>query len=160
MSEYAPQYTFKERVKIIALHSLWAVPIFLIIDRLFFPWFGTTKWFICHPYGIEILWYGIFIGLPTVFGIMFSIFWWKNYYPVLKFKQYPPLNKKTFRKLKYRYGTWAVVISLFKLICVVSFFILTIWGYFTATAFLNEHNLKLSEQERQKECSLSAETLL
>lgn len=70
MSEYAPQYTFKERIKIITLHCLWAIPLYLILDQLFFPWLKESNWILCNPYGWHTLWYGMGVFAPLLMLLM------------------------------------------------------------------------------------------
>ncbi|MDH0030471.1 MULTISPECIES: hypothetical protein [unclassified Acinetobacter] len=116
MSEYAPQYTFKERVKIIALHSLWVLPILFLFISILYWIESIIFWAACFPFGYEILFYGVMVVFPLIASTVLLFIWWRDCFPVFLFKQYPAPHKKTIRKIKYYYGKWAVFMAVMRFI--------------------------------------------
>lgn len=145
MSEYAPKYTFKEGIRLRLLYVLYSMLVILFLWGIF----GITKisyWLECSPYGRQVFFYGEFVGMYIFFGCVSLFFWIKNDYPVIKLKQYPLPHKKVLRKIKYKYGWRAVMPVVIKLIICISFFIISIWGYFQATIIIN-NNINVIEQQ-------------
>ncbi len=155
MSEYAPQYTFKERIKIIALHCLWAIPLFLVLDRLFFPWLNESNWILCHPYGWHMLWYGMGVFAPLFMLLVGILIQGRDTLKIYRLKQYPLPNKKVMNKTKYVYGFRATWRCYFFLIWCVGVLAFTVFGYFTAVKQTSLVDPKRLEQIQQKECNVS-----
>ena len=107
-----------QNIILVEVFSLWAACIFL--------------WRIC--WNVYFVW------------VCFLIFWIRNDYLVIKLKQYPLPNKKVIRKMRYRYGWRAVIPALIKLLICLSFFIISIWGYFQVTIIIN-NNINVIESE-------------
>ena len=68
MSEFAPEYTKKERVMMLLKHSVWAIPLFVSAKLWFLPWLERyAEKSHCYDYefmtGTEALFYGLFVGL-------------------------------------------------------------------------------------------------
>ena len=145
MNKYAPQYTFKEGIRLRLLYVLYSIPVILFLWCVC----GETQisyWLRCSPYGRHVFFYGEFVGMYILFGCVSLFFWIRNDYPVIKLKQYPLPNKKVIRKMRYRYGWRAVIPALIKLLICLSFFIISIWGYFQATIIIN-NNINVIESE-------------
>lgn len=52
MAEWAPQYSKAERIRLLLFHAAWAVPLFLLTEFFFFPWFERyVETAHCHNYG-------------------------------------------------------------------------------------------------------------
>lgn len=137
MSEYAPQYTLKERVKTIALHSLWVMPIFLIFILIPYWLKPIIFWAACHRFGYEIIFYGGMVFFPFISSIILFIVWWKDCYPFFLFKKYPAPHKKTLRKIKYYYGKWAMFMVVMRFIQAVSLLLIAIFGIFYLEIIFN-----------------------
>ena len=45
MTDYAPQYTTREKFKIVGLQLVWVLPVILFFKYIFFPWMNNTTCF-------------------------------------------------------------------------------------------------------------------
>lgn len=71
MSEYAPEYTKRERLLIIAKLSIWAAPLFVVSKLWLMPWFEEyVKTSHCVNYGYftgtQLVFYFIFVATPII----------------------------------------------------------------------------------------------
>ena len=133
MSEYAPEYTRKERLRIVAVHSAWVIPFFLVIEYWFFPWLTDySDRAHCYDYGSftgsELLLYSVFVGLPAVTGLLVLAIEGKRSLQVLRIGQSPLPGEKVFRPTKYTYGLRTKVRPFMMICMVVSLLILSMMG--------------------------------
>ncbi|MCU4379294.1 hypothetical protein [Acinetobacter haemolyticus] len=155
MSEYAPQYTFKEKIRIIGLYLIFALPTGWFLIYKFIPWTKTSNWILCHPYGWHIVWYGMGVFTPLFILLIGFLTIGRDMFKIYKFKQYPLPNKKVMNKTKYVYGFRATFICYIFLLWCMGILAFSIYGYFTATKMINLYDPQNLEKHRQKECNVS-----
>lgn len=155
MSEFAPEYSKKERFVIIIKHLIWVVPLMLATQYLFFPWFER---FVpnshCYKYGwvtgTDIVFYGLFVGLPLLFALLLLLMEGSRVVKIIQLGQSPLPGEKVFKATKYTYG-YRAKIKPFILFLVVMFFLgLSIKGVFSAKQVTN--NIDLSKMAK---CSVN-----
>ena len=152
MTDYAPLYTTREKFKIIGLLSLVGLPLILFSKYMFLPWLDSTNWFLCSLYGLQILIFGIFVGVPLIFFIT-TLFNTKQMFLILKLGQYPLPNKKTLKLTAYKYGLKAKWISyLYFFLFLPILIVFCIWGGYTASKVLNEFDPIKVDMKRQQVC--------
>ena len=133
MSEFAPEYTRKERLRIVAVHSAWVIPFFLVVEYWFFPWLTDySDRAHCYDYGSftgsELLLHTVFVGLPIVTGLLVLAIEGKRSLQILRIGQSPLPGEKVFRSTKYTYGLRAKVRPFIVICMVVSLLILSLMG--------------------------------
>jgi hypothetical protein len=133
MSEYAPEYTRKERLRIVAVHSAWVIPGFFVVEYWFIPWLTDyADQAHCYDYGrftgSELLLYSVFVGLPVVTGLLVLVIEGKRSLQILRIGQSPLPGEKVFRPTKYTYGLRAKVRPFMVICMVVSLLILSLMG--------------------------------
>lgn len=133
MSEYAPEYTRKERLRIVAVHSAWGIPGFFVVVYWFIPWLTDyADQAHCYDYssftGSELLLYSVFVGLPVVTGLLVLAMEGKRSLQILRIGQSPLPGEKVFRPTKYTYGLRAKVRPFMVICMVVSLLILSLTG--------------------------------
>lgn len=112
MSEYAPEYTKKERFVVLAKHSAWAIPLFIAIKLWFLPWFESyAKNAHCYEYtyftGTHVVFYFVFVAIPI--GVALAIFAIEGArcLKVIRLGQSPLPGEKVFKRTKFKYGAKA-----------------------------------------------------
>lgn len=133
MSEYAPEYTRKERLRIVAVHSGWVIPSFFVVVCWFIPWLTDyADQAHCYDYGSfkgsELLLYSAFVGLPVLTGLLVLAMEGKRSLQILRIGQSPLPGEKVFRPTKYTYGLRAKVRPFMVICMVVSLLILSLMG--------------------------------
>ena len=136
MSEYAPEYTKKERLRMVAVHSAWGIPFILVTEYWFFPWLTDyADHAHCYHYGSftgsELLLYSVFIGFPVVTGLLILAMEGKRSLQVLRVGQSPLPGEKVFIPTKYTYGVRAKMRPFMMICVVVSLLILSFMGVFS-----------------------------
>ncbi len=152
MTDYAPLYTTREKFNIIGSLLLVGLPLILFSKYMFLPWLNSTNWFLCSVYGLQILIFGIFVGVPLILVIT-TLFNTKQIYLILKLGQYPLPNKKTLKLTAYKYGLkakWISYLYFFLLLPILIAF--CIWGGYEANKVLNGFDQSKINIERQKVC--------
>ena len=152
MSEYAPEYSRRERVILIARHLAWLLPLFAVTKYWFFPWLdryvGNAH---CYDYGwvtgVELVYYGIFVGLPLHIVLVFLFVEGRRSYKVIRVGQNPLPGEKVFKPTKYSYGVRAKI-KPYLFFMVMAFLIgLSIRGIFWANDIANR-----IEHENNSKC--------
>ena len=152
MTDYAPQYTTREKFKIVGLQLVWALPVISFFKYMFLPWLNSTNWFLCSTHGHKILIFSIFVGVPLILVIT-TLFNSKRMYLILKLGQYPLPNQKTYTLTTYKYGLkakWTSYLYFFLLLPTLIAF--CIWGGYAANKMLNGFDQSKLNIERQKVC--------
>lgn len=152
MTDYAPQYTTREKFKIVGLQLVWALPVILFFKYIFFPWMNNTTWFLCHPFGFQILFYGIFAAPPLFLVLILVISSGKQHFNILKLGQYPLPNQKTFKPTRYQYGFRAKWHSYLCLIALISLMGVTIYGVIRVPHLISELDQQKLNLKRQQVC--------
>lgn len=140
MDQWAPQYSRHERLKLLAFHGAWALPLLLVTQLVFFPWFETfVETAPCRQLGpfsaMELVIYGIFVGLPGSFVLLALAIEGKHSLRVWQLAQHPLPNEKVLKPTRYVYGRRArvrPVLFLLVILCVAG---LTVQGVFWAGEF-------------------------
>lgn len=109
MSEYAPQYTRSERIRLLLKYSIWAGPLVLLTHFAFLPWLrGYAARAHCYDYGpvngLQLVFYGLFVGLPALITLTLYAVEGPRSIKILRGGQSPLPGEKVFRPTKYRYG--------------------------------------------------------
>ncbi len=116
-TEFAPEYSVRERIKLLINGLLIFIPLFAVTKWWFFPWFYEyLEVFHCFKYGEftgpQLVFYGMFVGVPlSLLLFLFFTEGIKNI-RVLKLGQYPLPGQKVFRPTKYTYGRMARIKTL------------------------------------------------
>ena len=142
MEQWAPQYSRGERLKLLAFHGAWALPLFLLTQFVFFPWFETfVETAPCRRAGpfsaLEMLIYGIFVGLPGSFVLVVLAIEGRHSLRVWQLAQHPLPDEKVFKPTRYVYGRRARLRPLLFLLVILMVTGLTIQGVFWAGEFLD-----------------------
>jgi len=137
MSEYAPEYTKRERIVLVAKAFAWAIPVYLVAELWFFDWLSEySKNANCYTYGsingVHLILYGAFVLIPLSLGIIMFLIEGKRSIRVIKLGQNPLPNEKVYRSTKYKYGAAAKVLPFVVLFIILSSIGLSIWGGFQA----------------------------
>lgn len=139
--EYAPQYTFKERLRHIAVLLPIGAGLYLAYEWWFLP---NLRAFSDHAVcevvfgvsGLSILLYGLFVFMPLSFGIVTAGVYLPTAVRSIKTQRYPPLGKKVYRPTRIKTGRRAVASALAPLVIAVVFIGIAVWGYDQAGQFL------------------------
>ncbi|MES9969837.1 MAG: hypothetical protein ABW092_07355 [Candidatus Thiodiazotropha sp.] len=137
MSEYAPEYTKRERIVFILKLLALATPIYLMVQFWLADWIADfTKNAHCFNYGsingMHLVFYGALTFLPLLLGIILFLFEGIRGIKIIKLGQNPLPDEKVFTPTKYKYGA-AAKVQPFGIFSVIVFCIgLSIWGGFKA----------------------------
>lgn len=140
-TEYAEQYTTRERVKHIGIALGIVVPLVLAAELWAFPAlrdFADRSY--CYEWkgvnGTTLLMYGVFVGLPLgsalVMGVPAALFGAR----IIRDKQMPPHGQKVFKRTKIRRGRLAVAAGWAHMLPLVFFIGLARWGEIQADKLL------------------------
>lgn len=143
---YAEQYTFRERVKLIAVALGIFVPLVLATELWVFPAlreFADTSY--CYEWlgvnGTTLLMYGLFVGLPLasalVMGVPVALYGAR----IIRDKQIPPRGQKVFKRTRIRRGTVASAAGWAHQLPLVFFIGLAAWGEVQAGKLLADVDL-------------------
>jgi len=133
MDKFAPEYTKREKIKLIIKELIWAAPLYIACQFWFFDWLSEySNNANCYFYGtitgVHLVMYGLFVLMPLVFGIILFQLLGKDALQIIKIGQHPLPNKKVFSKTKYIYGNQAKLKGYITIACISAFFIMSIWG--------------------------------
>lgn len=137
VEEFAVEYTDQERRRILIPGFILGALVVIVGKAWISPWFrGFVETAHCRSFfgysGTEILFYGIFVGLPCLATLTLLNLTWTGY-KILRDKQAPPKGTKVFRKTKIIRGKRAIGKGLFLLLIVPVLGIpFATWGYFQA----------------------------
>lgn len=116
-SEFAPQYSPKERRRRLLLHVVlgallaaavywWALPRF----RAFSP--DAPCELIFGVPGSTLLIYGAFVGGPLVAAVLIVLLTARQSIETIATRRYPPPGRKVYRRVKIKKGWQAIVLAL------------------------------------------------
>lgn len=142
LAEWAPQYSKAERIRLLLCHAAWALPLFLLTQFFFFPWFeGYVETAHCHHYGafngLELVFHGLFTGLPLGLAVVVLAIEGRHSFRVLRLGQSPLPGEKVFRPTRYVYGHRARIKPLIFFLLVVFLCGLSVQGFFWADAMID-----------------------
>jgi hypothetical protein len=157
MSEYAPEYSTKERVLFLIKHLLWAIPLVVSTKLWFLPWlkaYGEQSH--CYDYGFmsgtEVLFYGFFVGIPMSMVLLIALIEGPRMLKVFRLEQNPLPGEKVFRPTKYQYGVRAKL----KPYAVIVILILLV-GFSIRSVFWAKDMIKMTESSELPVCQLQSE---
>lgn len=139
--EYAPQYSFRERVRYAIFAVLCAGAVIAIFEWWLLPeWAEFAKSAHCRTLfgipGTAVVMYGTFVGLPLVAGLTIGPFIVPSSLRCIRARHYPEPGKKVLGRIKVRTGRAAIVRAGADLAMLATLFALAIWGGFAATDIL------------------------
>jgi hypothetical protein len=150
MNDYAPLYSKEEKIKKIVLYSLWLIPIGVLYFGVI-PWFKSTNWFLCHPQGYEIFYKGLYLGFSILF-LLIQLYELPQNLKIIRLKQYPLPEQKTWSLQAYAYGakaTWRSYMSIGGTILLIG---LIIYVIPLTNKVVNEIDQNKLAQERALQC--------
>ena len=108
-SGFAPQYTLRERWRMLLLTLLWAVPLLLLTTKIFLPWFDAVVPLAhCHEYlginGLTLVIYGVLVGLPVSLVVVVLLLEGRRSWRTWRLGQFPLPGEKVLRPTRYVYG--------------------------------------------------------
>lgn len=154
MSDFAPEYTSKEKVLLVFKHMAWAIPLLLIGQFWFLPWFTAfSANASCYDFGkisgFQVLFYGICVGCPLATALIFSVIEGPRSLKIIRLAQYPLPNEKVLGRTRYVYGARAKIRAYFFFSAIAALLSLAIVGFFMANKILSgepPRNINDSEQ--------------
>ncbi|SRR5690554_75158 len=142
MSDFAPEYTKKEKQIILLKHLAWATPLMITFQYLFLPWLEEfTDQAQCYQYagltGTELIFYGVFVGLPLTFSLLVLMLEGTRSIAIIRLGQSPLPNEKVFKPTQYSYGVRARIKPVCVLLIVVFLVGFSIKGLFSAQQLIS-----------------------
>ncbi len=133
MSDYAPQYTQKERYIFVLKQLLLFTSLYVITEVWFFDWLSEyANYAHCKRYGnitgVHLVMYGLFVGIPLAVATIVAILALPRAINVFKYGQSPPHGEKVFNKTSYKYGREAKIQPLGAFFILGMLIIFTLWG--------------------------------
>ncbi len=150
MSEYAPLYTPQEKLRKLALYSLWLIPIGILYIWVI-PWWNTTTWFLCHPKGYDILFKSTFVGVPSILLMAFLLDFPRNI-NIIRLGQYPLPDQKMFRPTLYVYGFKAVWKSYVNIILMIVLVTTILFALPITKQIVDRIDVNKLQQQRALQC--------
>ena len=137
MSEYAPEYTKKERIVLGIKMLAWIVLIYVFFKFWFFDWFDEySKNANCYSYDgikrLHIIFYGIFVCVPLSFALLLFLTEGIRSIKVIRLGQDPLPNEKVLKSTKYKHGIAAKIKPLFLFSMIFVLLGISVWGGFQA----------------------------
>ncbi len=145
--EFAEMYNRRERIRYVAtglalfcmaflLWTLWLLPAFTAFAatahcRSVFGIAGTT-----------LLWYGIFVAGPTFLALVFACMQGPLSLRILRDGRSPPIGAKVFRSTRIKRGAAARRDAYIKLLVIIPYLAISIWGFFQAELLSQQSQLK------------------
>jgi hypothetical protein len=137
MSQFAPEYSKRERILMVVKAIAVVLPIYLLAQFWFIDWLGVyAATAHCRQYGningMQLLLYGLFVFMPLSFVLLIGLLEGKRAIRVLRLGQNPLPGEKVLGRRKYRYGNAARIQPIGLLTVLVILVGISIWGYFHA----------------------------
>lgn len=141
--EYAEEYSTRERIRIIAVGAIGAAVLVGISQTWFFPWlreFSASAQCrtVFNLNGLEVLYYGLFVGLPLLVALTVGLSFGRRGHRILKEGRVPPSGEKVFRPTRIEWGAKAKLVGLTHLVAVVPPLALALWGTSQSALMLDE----------------------
>lgn len=132
-ARHAPQYSVREILRTLA----WQIPLafgvvlackYWLTPRLAaFVSVAHCRTILGLP-GEQVLWYGLFVGLPLLHYAILGPLILPNAWRTLRTRHYPPPGQKVLRRTRIRTGRTAVWIGALQLLVPNLLIALAIWG--------------------------------
>ena len=142
MDKFAPEYTKRERVILTIKYLSVGLPVMSFFQYWFFPNMETFgKVAHCYDFGVfngvELIFYGVFVGIPLSLALMLFAFGGRRCLLILKLKQTPPPGYKVFKPTAYKYGNKALIQPIALLLCCFGLVLFSIYGIGSAQDIIN-----------------------
>ncbi len=151
-TEFAPQYSKQEKIKLIAVMLIGGALVMGINHYWFFPelrQYGEHAH--CFNYGsftgAHVMMYFVFAALPLIMSISLFLLVGPRELRVIQTGQNPPPDEKTFKPTRYVYGWRARIRSYVGLGALLVIFGMGILGYFWANELIDRLGLPDSSPE-------------
>jgi len=149
--EFAPEYSKRERIRLLVKYLLIFAPLIATTQWWFFPWFDEyIKIAHCLHYGeftgTHLVFYGLFIGIPATFLLFLFFTEGVRNIRIFRKEQHPLPDEKVFRPTKYTYGRVA------KLKTLPIFFVLAALFGFCIYGFSAANNIIAMVEEKELSC--------
>lgn len=140
--EFAPEYSVRERVKLLFKYALIVLPLFIVTKWWFFPWFNEyMEAAHCHEYGeltgVHLVFYGLFAGMPLILFLFLFFTEGIRNIRVFKLGQHPLPDEKVLRPTKYTFGRAAKIKTLPVFFVLVAIFGFSIYGISVANNIIS-----------------------
>ncbi|MGM8870705.1 hypothetical protein ACS8E3_03345 [Psychrobacter sp. 2Y5] len=144
---YAPEYTKKEKLVLLAKYLTIAAGSIALIEWYLLPSFSSYIDNIsCYDYkwltGFEVVFYGLFAGFPLGLAIMLFCFEGFRNLKVLQLNQNPLPNEKVWKPTKYSYGFRAKIKPIGFFAMLILLVLLSIIGAYKAHSLLDNSSFK------------------
>lgn len=132
--EYALQYTFKERLRHLAVLLSIGTGLYLVYEWWFLPKLRAFSGHaVCETLfgvsGLSVLFYGLFVFMPLAFALVTAVVYLPTAVRSIKARRHPPPGKKVYYPTKIKTGRRAVASSLAPLVIALVFIGIAVWGY-------------------------------
>ena len=140
-AEFAPEYSKREKLRLLLMHIAWAFPLFIVTQHFFLPWFSLyIQQAHCYHYagwaGNELVFYGLFVGLPVSLVVILLLIEGPRTMRILlspnRSAQNPLPNEKVFKPTRYTYGAKAKIKPTILLMLLMLLLAMSIRGIFWA----------------------------
>jgi hypothetical protein len=133
MSEFAPEYTTREKVISLLMHAGWAIPVVLLMHFYLLPWLEVA---LAKPpclvterfTNMALLLYGMLSLFPLLIALLLCFTEGKRSLQVLELGQSPLPNEKVYKPTRYVYGNKAKLRSLFVFLVIFGLGVLSAYG--------------------------------
>jgi hypothetical protein len=141
--EFAEEYTFRERVRLVAICALIG-GAFVLVGKLwllpaFSEFVATAE---CRSvFGVSamaVVWYGLFVGFPLLIALSFGCTFGWHGYRILRDGQSPPIGVKVVRRTRITRGFASRISGYLYLLAFAPPLALAGWGYFAAASLSHE----------------------
>ena len=124
MSEFAPLYSTRERIRLVAIMGAAVIGFYLFGEFWLEPFvFRYAQFANCYQYGafngVEVLWYSGLVGLPLSVTVVFAIMLVPGSLRAIRARQYPPPGEKVLRPTRYRRGGQALILPVVQLFIIL-----------------------------------------
>jgi hypothetical protein len=138
-TEYAPEYSHAERVRLVVLGLVAGSLVISACQLWFFPALREfSQSADCRTVfgfsGVAALYYGVFVGVPTFAALLVGMTVGRRGVKVLRQERVPPLGEKVFRRTEVIRGSKARLLGYVQLFAAAPLLALALWGAFQAQA--------------------------
>lgn len=131
--EYAEQYTFKERVRLMLMALIFGSPLALLWHFWAKPrWMAFAESSPCYEFwgisGVTVFFYVLYVGLPLLLALLVAIFISRRGAKILRDGQVPYRNEKTLHLTRIRRGRSAVFVGWGHLLAPLLWVALAVWA--------------------------------
>jgi hypothetical protein len=134
LPEFAETYSRGERIRFVLAGAVLGALGLAVWQLWMLPWiaeFADTA--PCRTVfgvsGTTVLWFGLFVGLPLLFAVLFAIGFGRPGLAILREHQYPPRGVKVIHPVRIRRGAAARWIGYLHMLACTPFIAIALWGY-------------------------------